>query len=395
MTSAVGRTAPRAAATGEVLVVEDDAGDALLVEELLADAGADLDTVWATSVGEAMTMVTPRTVCILLDLGLPDSEGLEGLRRTLAAAGRVPVIVLTGRVDRDLGEAAVAAGAQDYLVKGAVSGEELSRAIRYAIERRRGQETARRLVEAEMQAAEKARLERGLLPRPMLSNPRLAWATRYRPGGGRALLGGDFYDGVELADGTVRVVVGDVTGHGPDEAAVGVALRVAWRALVLAGLPAGSVIAGMQKVLLAERHADDLFATLCDVTIDPGLDRADLRVAGHPCPLLVRPSGVEQLQVGARGPLLGLDDDADWPAFGVDLGGDWGLVVFTDGVVEGRAGGGRLEVSGLSRLAAEALAGGAELGRLADELISGAEWANGGALADDVALFLLGTGPRW
>lgn len=382
--------------SAEILLVEDDAADALLVEELLNDATSDFVTVWSTSLAEAERRITASTLCILLDLGLPDSEGLEGLRRTLRLAGRIPVIVLTGRADRDLGDSAVAEGAQDYLVKGTVSGEELVRAVRYAVERRKGQETTRRLAEAELMAAEKARLERGLLPRPIIANSKLTWATHYRPGGGRALLGGDFFDGIELADGTVRVVMGDVTGHGPDEAALGVALRVAWRSLVLAGAPPEAVIGHLQKVLIAERHAEDVFATVCDVTLSPDLDRADVRVGGHPAPLVIRDGFVEQAELSTRGPLLGLVDDAVWAASLVELGDEWGLVLFTDGVIEGRTPEGeRLDVPGLVELAAVSVAGGCSLRGLGDELIAGAEQANAGPLPDDVAVFLLGTGRRW
>jgi serine phosphatase RsbU (regulator of sigma subunit) len=381
---------------GEILLVEDDAGDALLVEELLAEAGPGFATARATTVADAVTRVSARTSCILLDLGLPDSEGLEGLKRTLGAAGRIPVIVLTGRVDRDLGEAAVAEGAQDYLVKGTVTGDELVRAIRYAMERRRGQEAARRLAEAELMAAEKGRLERGLLPRPIISNPELAWATRYRPGGGRALLGGDFYDGIELADGTLRVVIGDVTGHGPDEAALGVALRVAWRALVLAEVPGERVLDGLQRVLGVERHSEDIFATVCDLTIPPGLDRAELRIGGHPAPLLVAGGRVAQIPHAARGPLLGLVEGAQWPANQVELGPEWALLLFTDGIVEGRTvRGERLDVTGLVELATQALPTESSLGSLADRLIGGAEEAHGGPLPDDVALFVLGRDRGW
>lgn len=382
--------------SAEILLVEDDAGDALLVEELLSGAEADFTPVWVTSIADTESRITAQTLCILLDLGLPDSEGLEGLKRMLQIAGRLPVIVLTGRVDRDLGDAAVAVGAQDYLVKGTVSGEELVRAVRYAVERRRGQETAQRLAEAELLAAEKARLERGLLPRPIISDPRVTWATRYRPGGGRALLGGDFFDGIEMDDGTVRVVVGDVTGHGPDEAALGVALRVAWRSLVLAGVPADSILRDLQLLLMAERHAEDVFATVCDITLAADLSEAELRLGGHPAPLLVRHGRVEQAAPERRGPLLGLVDDATWPPALVPLGAEWGMLLFTDGLVEGRTpDGDRLDVTGLAALASVAVTGGCSLGGLADELIAGAEQANHGPLPDDVALFLLGTGERW
>ncbi len=382
--------------SAEILLVEDDAGDALLVEELLADAEPTFAPVWSTTVAGAEARITSRTLCILLDLYLPDSEGLEGLRRTLRIAGRIPVIVLTGQVDRDLGELAVAEGAQDYLVKGTVSGEELVRAVRYAVERRRGQETARRLAEAEMLAAEKARLERGLLPRPIISNPALTWATRYRPGGGRALLGGDFFDGIELPDGSIRVLMGDVTGHGPDEAALGVALRVAWRSLVLADTPTELILGGLQRVLAVERHAEDVFATVCDITLAPDLSTATVRLGGHPAPLLIRRERVAPDEPIARGPLLGLVDEAWWPATDVNLGADWALVLFTDGLVEGRTPDGqRLEVTGLVELTDDAVGRGLALGALADELIAAAERANGGPLPDDVAAFLLGAGQRW
>ena len=144
------------------------------------------------------------------------------------------MLVLTGFDDERRGVEAVAAGAQDYLVKGATAGAVLHRSLRYAVERRRAELTQQQLSIAQLEARENARLERGLLPAPLVSDPRLALATHYRPGRRRALLGGDFYDAVEEPGGRVHLVVGDVAGHGPDEAALGVCLRIAWRTLVLA-----------------------------------------------------------------------------------------------------------------------------------------------------------------
>lgn len=89
------------------------------------------------------------------------------------------------------------------------------------------------LGESLMRAEENARLERGLLPTPLLRTDDLKVTTRYRPGRDQALLGGDFYDVVQTEDGTVHVVIGDVSGHGAAEAALGVCLRVAWRSFVL------------------------------------------------------------------------------------------------------------------------------------------------------------------
>ena len=218
----------------QVLLIEDDDGDALLVQEYLVEAGAPVALDRVRSITEAKPLL-PAAACVLLDLDLPDAHQLQGVHWLQENVPQVAVVVLTGLADEHLGAEAVRAGAQDYLVKGQVDGALLNRVIRYAVERRRFEEMQQQLREAQIYARENARLERGLLPSPLLSDPRLTVATRYRPGGGQMLVGGDFFDLVEAADGWVHVVIGDVCGRGPEEAALGVCLRVAWRTMVLAG----------------------------------------------------------------------------------------------------------------------------------------------------------------
>jgi DNA-binding response OmpR family regulator len=159
-----------------VLLVEDDEGDAFLVRELLDEAEAPFDLSVATSLREAGTKMQG-VQCVLLDLGLPDAEGIDGLRRFLSVAGGAAVCVLTGRSDEHLGVAAVAEGAQDYLVKGQVDGVLLTRALRYAVERKRADENTQRLREVELRQAESARLERGLLPQPLMQTTEVAVHT--------------------------------------------------------------------------------------------------------------------------------------------------------------------------------------------------------------------------
>src|SRR5689334_17467305 len=220
-----------------VLLVEDDRADALLVEELIADAAVDIDFAWAPSVSEAQrSLVRKRPDCVLLDLNLPDANGIDALERVSKSDPAIPVVVLTGLVDEHFGVSAVASGAQDYLVKGRVDPETLRRSLLYAIERKRAELTAVDLHTSQLRAEENARLERGLLPLPLLlDDPGVNIVTQYRPSRRNALLGGDFYDVVQTPDRTVHLVIGDVAGHGPDEAALGAALRIAWRALTLAG----------------------------------------------------------------------------------------------------------------------------------------------------------------
>src|ERR1700757_1946525 len=279
-----------AAATGRdqapVLLVEDDDGDALLVQELLREVGAPVALLRARSLGQATTLVSQAT-CVLLDLGLPDSQGLQGLRQLLGIEPEAAVVVLTGEANEHVGEQAVRAGAQDYLVKGDVAGHMLHRVIRYAVERRRATEAQRELQVAQVLAQENARLERGLLPSPLLADPRLSVSARCLAGGQQHLLGGDFYDVVETADGWVHALIGDVCGRGAAEAALGVCLRVAWRTLVLAKRPADEILATLGELLEHERQDDTMFATLCMVSVAPDRRTGWGRMAGHLPPPLV------------------------------------------------------------------------------------------------------------
>jgi two-component system cell cycle response regulator len=122
-----------------VLLIEDNSGDARLIREVLAaDEQTRFESVHADRLATGLAHLARGGVdIVLLDLSLPDSRGLETFTRTYAFAPLVPIIVLTGLDDTALAMEAVTQGAQDYLVKGAVSGSLLVRAMRYAIERHR------------------------------------------------------------------------------------------------------------------------------------------------------------------------------------------------------------------------------------------------------------------
>src|SRR5271156_1144522 len=92
----------------QVLLVEDDDGDALLVEELLLEVGAAVTVHRARSLTQARALVSD-AACVLLDLGLPDSQGLNGLRQLLQLEPEAAVVVLTGDANEYLGQQAVRA----------------------------------------------------------------------------------------------------------------------------------------------------------------------------------------------------------------------------------------------------------------------------------------------
>jgi serine phosphatase RsbU (regulator of sigma subunit) len=386
-------TAPRDTAAASspirILLVEDDDGDALLVEELLAVSGAHVEIVRAPTLAEARRENLDDIDCVLLDLDLPDAQGLAALHKLKADRVDLSVLVLTGFDDERRGVDAVAAGAQDYLVKGQIDGQGLARAVRYAVERRRADEARQQLEVARLHAEENARLERGLLPAPLVTDPSLLLTAHYRPGRRRALLGGDFYDAVQEPDGTVHAVIGDVSGHGPDAAALGVCLRIAWRTLVLAGRGADDVLPTMQVVHEVERHFAWMFTTLCMLTIAPDRHSVRIRLAGHPPPLLITDGAIGPLEAATVGPPLGVVDDAEWVAAEHPLPDDWALLLYTDGLIEGRTGVGaaRLGGEGLTAMVRGELENGSA--GLVTTLVERAEELNGGPLLDDVAALLV------
>jgi PAS domain S-box-containing protein len=251
------------------------------------------------------------------------------------------------------------------------------------------------LVDAQAQAELSRRLQSGLLPSLSLADPALQLRTRYRPGHERALLGADFFDALPLDDGTVALLIGDVAGHGPAEAAVGVALRSAWRALVLTGHGPEDLLDGLDKVLACNRQSEELFATVCCCWVDPDRERVTVALAGHPPPLLARDGTVEAVEVPA-GPALGiLDHGYLWEAGVLAAGDAWTLLCYTDGLVEGRERPGSVERFGIEALAAAAaglLDGAAGLDPVLDGLLDRVHEANGGDLSDDVAILCLSRG---
>ncbi len=127
--------------TVSILLVEDNPGDARLFKEALKEAYASkFELVHHESFGQALAyLATQNPDVVVLDLGLPDAHGIEVVQKTRASAPTVPLVVLTALNDEALGLQALHEGAQDYLIKGQLDASLLSRALRYAMERKRMQ----------------------------------------------------------------------------------------------------------------------------------------------------------------------------------------------------------------------------------------------------------------
>lgn len=403
------------AAPVRVLIVDDDDGDALLVEELFADSSLDVVLDRARSIDEALGMLD--VDCVLLDLGLPDATGLSGVERVTATGSRAALVVLTGMTGSDLGVEAVAAGAQDYLVKHETGSDLLARSVRYAVQRRLSDEQARTIYKSSVRAQETARLERALLPTPSIVDPRLSVLVGYLPGGD-GLLGGDFYDVVERADGSLTCIIGDVAGHGPDEAALGATLRTAWRTLVLAEIEPDRILPLLERVMLDERSRPETFTTLCQLVISADRSSADLFLAGHHAPILVSEQS-RSIEPTHRGRALGIPVDSPWKSQRLELDGSWWLMLYTDGLLEAtvrepdedqprrpdadredradhrdrvdqrdRGGRSRIGIDGLLAAVSAEFRDGTD--ELVERILRAVHAVHGGRLVDDAAVLLLG-----
>ncbi|HVD16413.1 MAG TPA: SpoIIE family protein phosphatase [Actinomycetota bacterium] len=246
----------------------------------------------------------------------------------------------------------------------------------------------RRTAQAEVTALS-ARLQAGLLPTPSISDPRLAIHTRYRAGEDRLLLGGDFFDAVERPDATFTVLIGDVSGHGADAAALGATLRAAWRGLALTLPDPVAMVRALDAVFSAERPSVETFATVCCAWIPPDRHQATFVVAGHPPPLLLS-DRAERIELPS-GPPLGLGGARTGTT--VSLPCAWTLLFYTDGLIEARSGprpsSERFGEQGLLEHLA-ALPNPASLdGTGLDDLLSHVQQVSGEGFADDVAVLLV------
>jgi CheY-like chemotaxis protein len=153
-----------------ILLVEDSAADVQLLQEMITELESDLFHPFiiylthATSIKEAVSHAGSHFDAVLLDLTLPDSKGMNTVSSIVGLFKAVPVVVLTGISDAELGLAAVKGGAQDYLIKNEITGALLLRSIQYAIERLKIIREKEQLIADLQEAMAQIKTLSGLLP---------------------------------------------------------------------------------------------------------------------------------------------------------------------------------------------------------------------------------------
>jgi sigma-B regulation protein RsbU (phosphoserine phosphatase) len=237
------------------------------------------------------------------------------------------------------------------------------------------------------------RLQLALVPdRPELDLPDAA--TFYRPGEKMLLVGGDFHLCSRLPDGTVNLLIGDVSGHGPEAAAFATSLRSAWRALLLTDAPLHEHLARLNVVARAQQPSSTLFATALACAIAPDRRSVTVCSAGHQPAVVIEDGCAREVKV-VPGLPLAVEADGAWAATTTALAPGAGVLLYTDGLIEGRARPGAVERLGTRALLDEVerreRAGG-DAATLLAGLVAFALEANGAPLEDDVAAVLVRLG---
>lgn len=212
--------------------------------------------------------------------------------------------------------------------------------------------------------------------------------SRYLPAEREQILAGDFYGVVVQPDGDVALMVGDVSGHGPDAAAVATHLRAAWRGLAVAGVPADDIMRVLNDSLMAESRAGGVrFATVCLASVGADRSQATVVLAGHPPPLLVTATATESFPL-TPDPVLGIGAEYSWRPQLVELpAGEWSLLLYTDGLTEGRQQPNGPRPFGEDRLSTLLDTIDPPLGeRDVDGLLTAVRSANGGPMLDDIVV---------
>ena len=314
-----------------ILLIEDDPDDVWVMRNLLGDRW---DAPFGLVVVELLSTGLKRCAqgdvdVVLLDLNLPDSQGLETFLMMYAHAKGVPIVVLTGYDDQTIATKAVQAGAQDYLIKGQVDDNGLVRSIRYAIERTRRREAEHELRATSDEFLAAQRIQRKLFPAGPPDVEGFDVGGAVYPVKATA---GDYFDYIPMLDDGVGVVVGDVSGHGMGPALVMAETRASLRALAQAYSDVGEILTRANRVLASETE-EFHFVTLALARLEPGsrsLVYASAALRGY----LLDVSG-EVLVLDSTSPPLGIDAAMQVPrAPGVTLQPGQIVTFFTDGVVE-------------------------------------------------------------
>lgn len=314
-----------------ILLVEDDPDDVYVMRNLLGDRWhGPFDLVHVELLSAAIERCHEEYFdVVLLDLGLPDSTGLETFFSIYAHAIDTPIVVLSGYNDERAAIKAVQSGAQDYLVKGQLTDRLLIRSLRYAIERNRRHQVEEALRDNTEEFRVAGEIQQRLYPsrEPTLEGFEIAGALY--PAKATA---GDYFDFIPMLENCMGIVLGDVSSHGMGPALVMSETRACLRTLAQGHSDVGEILTRANKVLAAD-SSELHFVTLAMARIDPSNRTMSYASAGQRGYLLH--PGCDVTILDSTGLPLGIREDTVLPCSkSYQLQSGDLITFFTDGVVE-------------------------------------------------------------
>ena len=325
----------------QVLLVESFPQDAVLIKANLRCSDDPIFTVrheQTKSAGVA-AIAEQHPDLVVVNLNLPDSEGMETLRSVREAAKSIPIVVLTELASEAEAEEALRLGAQDCLDKGEAITKPLGQVLQNSVEQFHRQS-------AERDIASAAFVQRRLFPTPLPPISGFDVSGRCDPANH---VGGDYFDYFLVDDDQLIVVIGDVTGHGFGPSLVMAETRAALRTMAATTNDIGKMIRQVNKLI----HDQDFnwYVTLFVGRIETKTGRCSYASAGHPAVLRRQSGDVEELN--SKDHPLGIDVDAKFDVFEIDLQCGDCMLLYTDGISERAAG--PNDFFGLDRLTNELL----------------------------------------
>jgi len=315
-----------------VLLIEDSPTAALYVEIWL-QKGMPLQHLLhtATSLGEGLKIAAQGEVdIVVLDLNLPDSEGIETFRSLRSRFPNLPVVIMSADKEEETSLAAMREGAEDFIVKGSTDDNPLVRSIRFSLER-----ANRNKIEAELRQTtrqiELARdLQQGLFPQDGVDLRAFQFAGHCQPA---EKTGGDYYDFIPMRGGDWGVVVGDVTGHGLESSLRMIQTRAVLRTLIHSYSDVGAIVTMMNGIVCGD-ISDGKFVSLMLIKLDPESRSFRFVGAGHDGYLLAA-DGTLKKSLPSQQPPIGIEADLVFKSSDVcSIEPGDKLVLVTDGVAD-------------------------------------------------------------
>ncbi|RQD60710.1 PP2C family protein-serine/threonine phosphatase [Desulfonatronovibrio magnus] len=313
----------------KILIVDDAAQNLTILGTILK---RDYDVVAATSGEEALRIAFGREQpdLVLLDILMPGMDGYEVCRRLKndSKTESTPIIFVTAKATSEDEARGLSLGAVDYITK-PYQVHIIRARVKTQIElfkTRKKLHQANVMLTTELESMNE--LQKSVLPaEPFKSNHIFAHGVYHLPG----VAGGDYFDYVPLADGGLRCVVADVSGHGARAAFIMAMVRTTFRLDNCCTLSLAKLINSLNRQLIHTFGDEGDFVTLFAADFFPQQKEIEYINAGH-CPaFFIDENGFNE--VDATGPLLGVNEH-DYQINVIDGSGLWRMLLYTDGLYE-------------------------------------------------------------